>query len=117
MTIGEFGEAVALYIIDSNPAVLSVGYRCMNIGYSFLWPQGGSPYFLLPNGKVCPLATKGYAPYLYPGAAQSKPKESIKTRCFACICEEISMPLCGECVSRGPGKPSSTYDASAAEDH
>ena len=38
MTVNEFGEEVALYILDSTPAVLSFGYRCMKVGYSFIWP-------------------------------------------------------------------------------
>jgi len=74
MTVDEFGEEVAPYILDSTPPVLSVGYRCMNLGYSFIWPKGESPYFLLPNGMVCPLVPTGDVPYLYHGTSHSKPK-------------------------------------------
>ena len=36
MTVSEFGEELAPYILDSTPAVLFVGYRCKNLGYSFI---------------------------------------------------------------------------------
>ena len=90
MTVGEFGEEVAPYILDSTPPVLSVGYRCMNLGYSFIWPKGEDPYLLLPNGSICPLVTKGDVPYLYPGNSQCQPKTSKKTRCFACAADTSS---------------------------
>ena len=83
VTVNELSEEVAPYILGSTPAVLSVGYRCMNLGYSLYWPKLESPYFLLPFGKVCPLVTKGDVPYLYPGTTQRKPKDSKMTRCFA----------------------------------
>ena len=28
------------YILEETPAVLSVGVRCMEQGYSFVWPTG-----------------------------------------------------------------------------
>ena len=31
----------------------------MTFGYAFIWPHGENPSLLLPNGKVCPLNTKG----------------------------------------------------------
>ena len=49
--------------------------------------------------------TKGDVPYLYPGTFQCQPKTSKKTRCFACICQEVPLPLCGECTIKRPGQP------------
>ena len=34
------------YILDETPAVLSVGVRCMEPGYSFVWPADSKPYFI-----------------------------------------------------------------------
>ena len=62
----------------------------MNLGYSCIWPKGEDPYFLLPNGSICPLVTKGDVPYLYPGNSQCQPKTSKKTRCFACAADTSS---------------------------
>lgn len=36
VTIDEFGEEVFPYVLDSTPTVLSVGYRCMHLVYSFV---------------------------------------------------------------------------------
>ena len=116
MPVDEFGEEVAPYILDSTPPVLSVGYRCMNLGYSFIWPKGEDPYFLLPNGSICPLVTTGDVPYLYPGTSQCQPKTSKKTRCFACICQEVPLPLCGECTIKRPGQLATTDTNSSGEE-
>ena len=78
MTVGEFGVEVAPYMLDTSPAVLSVGNRCMMLGYLFIWPTGECPYFLLPNCQVCPLVTQVDVPYLYFGKPQSRRKESTQ---------------------------------------
>ena len=91
MTVSEFGEEIAPYMLDSTPAVLSVGYRCMNLGYPFIWPKGENPYFLLPKGQVSPLVSKGDVPYLYPGNLACKPSKPKKKKCFACL-SALSLP-------------------------
>ena len=50
--VEEFGAEIRPYILDSTPAVVSVGLRCMKLGYSFVWPARGLPYFILPNGNL-----------------------------------------------------------------
>ncbi len=42
----ELNEEIDAYVLDSTPAVMSVGKRCMNMGYSFHWPSGKN-YFLV----------------------------------------------------------------------
>ena len=59
MTVNEFGEEVAPYILDSTPAVLSVGYRCMNQGYSFIWPKGGEPVRPIAQWQSLSVGDKG----------------------------------------------------------
>ena len=67
--------------------MLSIGFRCMNKGYTFVWPAGERPYFILPKslgGKLVCLDVDGDIPYLVPGKhAQQPPKGK---RCFACGC-------------------------------
>ena len=58
--------------------------------------------------------TKGDVPYLYLGNSQCQPKTSKKTRCFACICQEVPLPLCGECTIKRPGQPAAA-DTSSSE--
>ena len=50
--VKEFQETIEPYLLKETPAVLSIGFRTMQLGYSFLWPAGERPYFLLPSGLV-----------------------------------------------------------------
>ena len=52
------------YVLEQTPAVLSVGTRCMIQGYSFVWPAGGIPILVRPDGKVIELKIEGYVPVL-----------------------------------------------------
>ena len=52
------------YASEQTPAVLSVGTRCMIQGYSFVWPAGGLPILIRPDGKVIELKIEGYVPVL-----------------------------------------------------
>ena len=36
---------------EDSPCALSVGQRCMNDGYSFVWIKGKKPCFILPVGE------------------------------------------------------------------
>ena len=51
-------------ILQHTPAVLSVGIRCMEQGYSFVWPSGGQPILVRPDGKVTILEIDGHVPVL-----------------------------------------------------
>ena len=50
------------YILGETPAVLSVGVRCMEQGYSFVWPADSKPYFIRPDHKVIELNVDGRVP-------------------------------------------------------
>ena len=52
-------------ILKSTPAVLSVGRRCVEEGYSFHWPAfSNEPYMIAPDGKLIRLFVRGYVPYM-----------------------------------------------------
>ena len=85
MSVAEFlDEEVNPYVLDDTPAVLSVGLRCMQKGYSFIWPAGEKPYYVLPDGQVVELEVIDDIPYLRPGCAESQPRAQHGTRNFAC---------------------------------
>ena len=42
----EFDSEIEPHILQSTPDVLSVGMRCMKLGYHFIWPAGQRPYFI-----------------------------------------------------------------------
>eukprot|EP00974_Lingulodinium_polyedra_P003301 309038-Lingulodinium_polyedra.AAC.1 len=53
--VKEFASTVEPYILNNTPNVLSVGLRCMKHGFTFIWPAGENPYFILPDNKVVQL--------------------------------------------------------------
>jgi RNA:NAD 2'-phosphotransferase (TPT1/KptA family) len=57
-------EVVKALLLPSTPAVLSVGKRVMEEGYSFHWPNKSVPFFILPSGKRVYLVVHGYVPYI-----------------------------------------------------
>ena len=52
------------YLLESTPPVLSVGMRCMDQGYDFIWRAGKFPYFRKPDGKKINLVVRDYVPYV-----------------------------------------------------
>ena len=47
-------------MLDQTPAVLSVGTRCVDEGYSFVWPADGKPILVRPDDKVVELRVEGH---------------------------------------------------------
>ena len=63
--IGEFGEVAEPYILDCSPDVLSIGRRCVEDGYRFVWePYSLHPTMTTAAGKVVTLASRDCCPYL-----------------------------------------------------
>ena len=60
-------EAIRPYVLETTPNVLSIGRRCMELGYEFHWKKYSLPTFTLPCGKKITLCVDNYIPYLYPG--------------------------------------------------
>ena len=67
--VPELSEIVKPYLVESSPAVLSVGTRCIDKGYDFIWKgsKGENPYFITPGGKRVELEVRDYVPYLCSG--------------------------------------------------
>ena len=82
--IDEFNQEIEPYILESTPDVISVGMRCMKYGFSFIWPSGAPPYFVLPDGRRVYLSVEGDIPYLAPGTKACKPRRSRAKKCFLC---------------------------------
>jgi hypothetical protein len=58
------GDVVEPLILPSTPAVLSIGKRCMNLGYSFVWKAGHKPVLITPGKKVIKLDVENDVPFL-----------------------------------------------------
>ena len=52
------------YVLDETPAVLSVGKKCMDQGYSFIGLSGRDPYLMDDNGECPPLTVRDNIPYI-----------------------------------------------------
>jgi len=66
--IEELGETVEPYLLASSPSLLSVGRRCEEFGYSFIWVAGKRPCFISPGGYLLTLLqVDRNIPYLHRG--------------------------------------------------
>ena len=50
-----FGETANVHVLDDTPSVISMGKRCMDHGYSFVWPSGKDPYLVDKNANIVKL--------------------------------------------------------------
>eukprot|EP00972_Heterocapsa_arctica_P081941 12076717-Heterocapsa_arctica.AAC.1 len=73
MEIVELSEKINPYVLKETPAVLSVGARTMNKGYTFVWPAFCNPYFITPDGFRVELEVIADVPFLRRGSDLSKP--------------------------------------------
>jgi hypothetical protein len=62
--VGPLRENIDALLLDSTPAVLSVGRRCMVDGYRFVWPPKETPYFIDPDGRRIDMEVDGFVPYI-----------------------------------------------------
>ncbi len=63
--VSELDEMASPYILDEPPAVLSIGARCMHLGYSFIWPARNAHTLCgrMVFGSICVL--QGMSPTLF----------------------------------------------------
>ena len=59
-----FGRSVRAHVLESTPAVLSIGARCMQEGYSFIWPASSVPFMVNKNGDRIDLFVEDDIPYV-----------------------------------------------------
>ena len=64
--VPKFGKTIDPYLVKSSPPVISVGMRCVDDGYDFVWrgSKGETPYMIKPNGERIELVVRDYVPYL-----------------------------------------------------
>jgi len=63
--VRELDENITPYVLENTPPVLTVAYRCMEMGYTFVWPTSQEPYFIRPDGMIIRLKVVNYIPYLF----------------------------------------------------
>ena len=65
--VPELNATVSPYLVQSSPPVLSVGLRCVEDGFDFIWrgSKNEKPHLVSPNGQVIELEVRDYVPYSY----------------------------------------------------
>ena len=64
INVGELPIQTEAHILDNTPSVFSVGKRCMEQGYSFVWPAGELPFLIDHNANKKPLSVHDNIPYV-----------------------------------------------------
>ena len=87
--IPELQETPEFWVMKQCPPLMSVGLRCMELGYTFIWKSGQSPYFITPRGTVVDLIVKGNIPYLHVGDQQCQPRPIVEADLMIPLPEDI----------------------------
>ena len=53
-------------VMNDTPCVLSLGKRCMDEGYRFVWDQYQEPKLFAPDGEQIELSVQNFVPYIRP---------------------------------------------------
>ena len=67
------------YVLDDTPSVMSLGKRCMEEGYSFVWPSGKMPFKITKNGERIDLTIHDNIPDIDLGTYECTPYECCQT--------------------------------------
>ena len=59
-----FEEPVRAHVLEDTPSVLSMGKRCLEQGYTFIWPSGKDPFMIDNNGLMINMRVKDHIPYV-----------------------------------------------------
>ena len=88
--IDELQQTTSAIVGGNTPDLLSVGYRCQELGYGFHWKPYSIPYFVLPDGKTqVTCAVEQYVPYIYDsGDIACHPGSKVKSMAVS-KCEEF----------------------------
>ena len=70
-----FGRSVRARVLESTPAVLSIGSRSMREGYSFVWPAASVPFMRNKSGDRIDLFVENDIPYVKLGSKKSIPRK------------------------------------------
>ena len=68
--VGNLDEVIEAHVLESTPSIISVGKRCMDMGYSFVWTAGCKPTLTCPSGRTVTLDVINNVPYLPHGDTQ-----------------------------------------------
>ena len=85
-----FNEPAEAHILEDTPSVISMGKRCVDLGYSFVWPTGKTPVMLDPNGNIIEMTVKDYIPLCECRSREEKAKIILREKIMAVFDDECS---------------------------
>ena len=68
-----FNEPARAHVLEDTPSVLSLAKRCMEQGYTLVWPSGREPYMINSEGDKIRMEVHDLIPYVYLGAKDYRP--------------------------------------------
>ena len=110
MNIVEFDESVEPYVLPDTPSVLSIGRRCMQEGYHFVWLSGKHPYLITPSGKLVALAVEDDIPYHISGDPRCQPVEPTHELSIPCLLEHMRGAMGDDSQPAVPAEPKDPGD-------
>ena len=91
--LGTFDMTSHAYVLDDTPSVMSLGKRCMEEGYSFVWPSGKMPFMITKEGERIDLTIHDDIPYIDLGTYECTPYECCKTSKIHDLLERVQDDL------------------------
>ena len=85
-----FDEPAQVHILEDTPPVMSMGKRCIDLGYSFIWPSGKTPYMIDSNGDIIEMTVRDYIPYINIDQKKKKGTPSKISKILNIIGDECS---------------------------
>ena len=85
-----FDEPAQAHILEDTPSVMSMGKRCVDLGYSFIWPSGKTPYMIDSNGDIIEMTVRDYIPYINIDQKKKKGTPSKISKILNIISDECS---------------------------
>ena len=85
-----FDEPAQAHILEDTPSVMSMGKRCIDLGYSFIWPSGKTPYMIDSNGDIIEMTVRDYIPYVNIDQKKKKGTPSKISKILNIIGDECS---------------------------
>ena len=85
-----FDEPAQAHILEDTPSVMSMGKRCVDLRYSFIWPSGKTPYMIDPNGDIIEMTVRDYIPYINIDQKKKKGTSSKIAKIINVISDECS---------------------------
>ena len=77
--LGTFDLTSQAHVLDDTPSVMSLGKRCLEEGYSFVWPSGKIPFMITKLGSRIDLTIHDNIPYVDLGTVECIPHDCCLT--------------------------------------